>query len=126
MRSYHAALLCVLSLVPFTCGCLSSAQIRANELQAKFAGMYGQHKDEFIRKFGAPSACTPISSGEVCEWYNNLGQRGGSTSFPVTNLYTGKVTGMITDTDTYQAYEYFKIEFDSANRAINGDWKVRD
>lgn len=104
---------------------MSSAQIRANDLQATIDSMVGRHKDDFIRLWGAPSACTSLSSGEICEWHKDLGQRGGAYAVPIRNFYTGQVTSVISGDSSHQAYEDIKVEFSSKQRAVNGSCTVQ-
>lgn len=84
-----------------------------------------RHKDDFVRAWGAPTKCTQLSVGELCEWYFDLGQGGGTYSVPVHNLYTGQVVSTISGSNTYNKYELVRIEFNHAQLAISGNCNVQ-
>lgn len=104
-------------------GCVNTAQHRADELLLIVGPMIGQHKDNFIRRFGMPT-CTRLSNGEICEFIRDLGIQSGGGSSPIINPYTGDVVSVVTRTNSYQAFEKIVIEFDDQSIAVHGKCEV--
>lgn len=102
-----------------------AADARTNELNQILAEMRGQHKDEFIRKWGPPRQCAALSTGELCEWFSDLGVRGRAYSTPIQNTYTGQVYAVSTTHRSHQRYELMRVEFDTTGHEVTGSAQVR-
>jgi len=110
-----------------TAGC-SSWQQRADALQTALAGFVasGQtHKDDFIRRYGPPSACSPATAGELCGWDATPSDAGGSSSAPNGSADTGPIPGVSTSTSDANAATSLQVEFDASGRFVKGRSTVR-
>ena len=87
--------------------------MRADYLQQSIdslaAGGHRQ-KDDFIRQFGVPTSCAPLTTGELCQWDTERGYQGGGYS----NRYGYSVSSAAKMSDQ------LRVEFDKAGNFIKG------
>ena len=89
-------------------GC-SRWQMRADDLQQSIDSLVsGGHrqKDDFIRQFGSPTSCAPLTTGELCQWNTELGYVG--SRFVAARVSDG-----------------LKVEFDKSGSFIKGSALVQ-
>ena len=104
-------------------GCVNRYQVRADVLDQsirKLAVSRNASKDDFVRYFGVPSACTQLASGESCEWRNDTKQVGDVHSMSNHNYYSEKDYGKSMAHAAARVTETMKVEFSLSGQFIRG------
>lgn len=104
-----ANIVCILAMGCLMGACVSAGQKRANSLYESLPTV-GTHKDDFIRKMGPPAICTPLSSGEICEWKREQ-KSSESYAVPVFGMW-------ISETDENHERETIRIEFNTEATSV--------
>jgi hypothetical protein len=125
MRKVMAAAMAAILLGAAGC---SSWQDRADNLQtalAEFVASGKTQKGDFIRLYGKPSGCSPLTTGEFCEWNTALDNLGGADSAPHRNAHKGQVLRFSAFDFGAKAAKLLVVEFDKSGRFVNGQFIVR-
>jgi hypothetical protein len=120
----------LLAAVLSAAACANRYQVRADALDQSMHELTSggkTSKDDFVRRYGVPTRCEKLQTGEMCKWRTELGESG--TGYTVPHGAGPRGRGYAGSSAVYNSVKIadeIRAEFDAAGRFITGAALVQE